>query len=189
MFKKNPGLEYVFSLLNNNSIHYGLYAGSHVSLLTSNRIPTDIDILVSNQDVTKIKKLFPHAKIEGEKKINEDIYVKGGAVILEKENVEFAHNLVIEVGDKEYQVYLSNLVWKNIRQIIGKRNMIYTVPVEDTIIIKAILQRGEELGKHDLSDIEELLKVEKLNKRYLDSRLNEVKANERVVKVLERFGI
>ena len=59
---KLPQLTSVLSKINAAGIRYGLYAGSHVSILTSNRVPTDVDFLVADEDFAALKTLFPSAQ-------------------------------------------------------------------------------------------------------------------------------
>jgi len=59
----------------------------------------------------------------------------------------------------------------------------------EIILLKAILQRGPEQGKHDLEDIKKLLKFTYINKDYLRQRLEEINADERMITCLAQFGI
>jgi len=68
LISKNPDLHEVLTKLNANNIRYGLYAGVHVAILTDNRIPTDIDLLVYDDDIAKLKTLFPNAKVKDDGK-------------------------------------------------------------------------------------------------------------------------
>lgn len=61
---KNPKLKDIFQTLNNNHIKYGLYAGAFVSIITSNKTPTDIDILIADEDFEKLENLFPYSLIK-----------------------------------------------------------------------------------------------------------------------------
>lgn len=54
-----PTLPPVLEKLKETPIRYGLYAGSHVALLTGNRIPTDVDFLVHDEDLDLLRQVFP----------------------------------------------------------------------------------------------------------------------------------
>jgi hypothetical protein len=60
--------------------------------------------------------------------------------------------------------------------------------VEDVIVIKAILQRGLDRGKYDLSDIESIMisRIVPLDLAYLWERANKCQAASRVSAVLNR---
>ncbi len=186
---KNPHLVNLFSTLNNNDIRYGLYAGSHVSLFTSNRVPTDIDIMVADEDLENVKNLFQIERILGGKEVTKEITTDGVSLYLYGNQVEFVANLSIIVNEKEYPIHLTKLVWSNVTSVKANGVVIKMLPPEDTVIIKAPLQRGRDYGKHDLEDIEALLKVVKIDKVYLNKRLAEVKADKRATEVLEKYDL
>jgi predicted nucleotidyltransferase len=59
------------------------------------------------------------------------------------------------------------------------------ISVEDNIIFKAILQRGEEEGKHDIDHIKDMIKHEKIDLEYLRKRVKQCKAEKRVMPLLK----
>jgi hypothetical protein len=57
----------------------------------------------------------------------------------------------------------------------------FLYPPEDVLLIKALLQRGEDVGKHDIADIQTFLKVYSgLRLDYLSNRIERLAAKERV---------
>ena len=59
-------------------------------------------------------------------------------------------------------------------------------PPEDVLLIKALLQRGSEVGKHDLADITAFLKIyPEVRRDYLKKRIKIIGAEKRVGKVFE----
>lgn len=52
----------------------------------------------------------------------------------------------------------------NWKELFGVR--VPVTSVEDNIVLKAILQRGEEEGKHDVGDIRSLAAHEKMDIKY-----------------------
>lgn len=65
---KFPGLADVLTKLEAAHIRYGLYGGGYVALLTSNREINDLDFLVADDDMIRLKKLFPAAKTKNQGK-------------------------------------------------------------------------------------------------------------------------
>lgn len=63
------------------------------------------------------------------------------------------------------------------------------VPVEDNVIFKAILQRGENQGKHDIEDIEHMAANERIDLEYLEKRIHQYHAAKRVKPLLRSLGI
>jgi len=56
--------------------------------------------------------------------------------------------------------------------------------VEDNIVFKAVLQRGEDKGKHDLEDIKSMAAHEKIDLAYLQKRVMKSNADKRVIPLL-----
>jgi hypothetical protein len=63
LIHRTTPLQGVLAILEETGIRYGLYAGSHVAVLTNNRPPTDVDILVHDDDIDELKKALPSARI------------------------------------------------------------------------------------------------------------------------------
>ena len=61
------------------------------------------------------------------------------------------------------------------------------ISVEDNIIFKAILQRSDKAGKHDIEHIRDMLKHEKIDLEYLRKRIRQCNAEKRVIPLLKQF--
>ena len=66
---------------------------------------------------------------------------------------------------------------------------INTVDPVDTVLLKALLQRGTADGKCDFEDIKAITESIKLDVNYLALRIRQSEAEERVRPVLQQFGI
>lgn len=179
---KLPELTAVLVELNSTDIKYGLYAGSHVAILTSNRIPTDVDFLVADEDFAKLINLFPLAQVKN----------SGNAKFLyvgTNNDIEFMSFADVNIDGSHYNFRLSDLVWENSSLLSGDNFKVRILNEVDTILLKAMLQRGKELGKHDLEDIEAILRTKTINKEYLSQRLVEVRQDERLLSVLAKFKL
>jgi hypothetical protein len=62
LIQRTAPLQGVLGILEETSIRYGLYAGSHMAVLTNNRSPTDVDFLVHDDDIDELKKALPSAR-------------------------------------------------------------------------------------------------------------------------------
>lgn len=59
-------------------------------------------------------------------------------------------------------------------------------PPEDVLLIKALLQRGEDVGKHDTEDIQKFLCIfSGIRPAYLAKRIQLIGAEERTHKIFE----
>lgn len=182
IIRKVPFLVSVLSKINEANIKYGLYAGSHVSILTSNRVSADVDFLVSDKDAQKLKHLFPFAKTRDDG--------DGAFLYIGKhDEIEFMSYADVNLANSHYDFRLTDLCWKHIDLLEGDGFSVKLLNVVDTLLLKAMLQRGKDKGKHDLGDIEALLKHCEIDKRYLSGRLLEVGEDERILGVLKKFGL
>ena len=186
LLDKIPNLRSVIETLNKNNIKYGLYAGAHVAVLTSNRESTDVDLLVADEDFDKLKELFPNSVIKGGKSnISDGIFLYPGG----EEKIEFMANANMIEDGKKYPNRLTEAVWnKVVRYEVDGLTFLMLDPV-DTVVMKAILQRGKGQGKHDIEDIEAIVNVIDLDKEYLKARLKEVEADKRVFRVLKKLNL
>jgi len=183
LLTSNSKLKDLFLSLQDNKIKYGIYAGSLVSLITNNRIPTDIDILVANEDFDKVNNIYKDAEENLEKPLGRFLNIVADI------EVEFASNLTINILNHLYKFELTQLAYSNCIFInLEELTICLTNPV-DTILLKSILQRGKDQGKFDLEDIVALIKVVNIDKQYLEKRLIEINADARVTNILKQFKI
>lgn len=163
-------------------IRYGLYAGSHVAVLTSNRLPTDVDFLVHDDDIDELKKIFPLAVID-ESKSATFMYVDDDNLI------EFMGRANIHKEDIVYPFRLTDLAVRHLATYTAGSGTVKIVNPVDTLLLKAILQRGESQGKHDLEDMQAVLAQVTVDKEYLKARMNETKSAELTAEIWHRFGV
>lgn len=185
LFRKSPVLEKVLRTLKENNIRYGIFAGACVSVLTSNRQSTDIDILVADEDVQKLPVIFKGKVIKKvtDKVISELFYLDDNNIF------EFVSKLDFIVDKKHFPIRMTKLAWKNVLHFeVQEVDVILLNPV-DTLLEKAIAPRGEDVGKHDLEDIEALMKFSDIDKKYLRKRVKEMKAERRVEGMLQKFNV
>lgn len=180
-----PSLKHVLDSLKAGGVKYGIFAGACVSIITSNREPTDIDILVADEDFGKLKTLFKGTV----KTINEGNSHGKFYFIDENSKLEFVSKLNFVIKGKTHPIRLTPLAWKNIlRYDVDGTGVILLNPV-DTLLEKAISPRGAEVGKHDSEDIAALMKDAPIDVEYLQKRVIEMKAKEEVAGVFRKYKI
>ena len=173
-------LQNVLALLSKTSIRYGLYAGSHVAVLTNNRSPQDVDFLVHDDDIDELRKVFSTARIDE----------SGPATFLYVDNdnlIEFMARASIRIEEAVFPFRLTDLACQHIYNYETKLGTINIVDPVDTLLLKAILQRGGI--KHDLEDVSSVLAEIEIDRKYLQARIKESKAGARTVDIWRRFGI
>ena len=175
-------LKGVLERLETADIRYGLYAGAHVAVLTNNRLPTDVDFLVHDDDIDELKKIFPSAQ-SNESKSATFVYVGDDNLI------EFMGRANIRKENVIYPFRLTNLAVQHLVTFTDGLVAIKVVNPVDTLLLKAILQRDESQGKHDLEDMQAALAQVAIDEKYLKARLKETEAAELTADIWRRFGV
>jgi len=141
--------------LNRTGVPWAIFAGAAAYCYGSRREITDIDILVKREDSEKAKVAL------------EDIDAKGFDVIASP------------------RFFLDDEMIKrtNWKKIFGV--MVPVTPVEDNIVLKAILQRGTDQGKHDIQDIELMIKNERIDLEYLWKRARRWRAKKKATTLIQ----
>lgn len=177
-----PFLGKVIAKLNHNNIRYGIYSGSFAAIASDYRHTNDIDIVVHDEDILTVKRLFPFARTK-------DI---GCAVFLyigENDEIEIVAQSDVQIGEHIYKFRLTELAWKHSRRlVVGDLEVSVLNPI-DTILMKSVLQRGQEQNKFDLEDIEQIIQFAEINKKYLLARLQEINADSRVFTLLHKYNL
>ena len=172
----------MLDVLEETSIRYGLYAGSHVAVLTNNRPPTDVDFLVHDDDIDELKKALPSARVN-ETESATFLYVGDDNLI------EFMLRANIHKEGVTYPFRLTDLAFRHVDTYNARLGTIKIVNPVDTLLLKAMLQRGETQGKHDLDDMQSVLAQIEIDREYLRARLKETKTKELTASVWLGFGI
>lgn len=151
-------LSAVKEALDKAGVSWVVFAGAAAQCYGSKREITDIDILVKRKDLGKAKSLL--------------------------KNVGKEHFDVVAGSD---QIRLDDEMVKRTRHRPLFGVTVPVIPVEDNIILKAILQRGEDQGKHDIDDVKSMIRNENIDLEYLNWRIREWKVEERVKPLLQSF--
>lgn len=177
-----PGLMSVVEILNKNHIKYGIYSGSYAYIVSANRVPTDVDVLVADEDIPKVRKLFSASRYIDEKYC---LYLYP----YEDKRIEIISRSVVKIGDAMYRFKLTELAWQHTREIAEENFRVRLCNPVDTILLKAVLQRGANQGKFDFSDIEAILAKEDIDIGYLAERVREVGMDHRLGVVLQKYHL
>lgn len=159
-----PQYETVKAKLNELDVTYAIFAGSEVWLLTNSRVPTDLDILVRDEDLQKVADAFGQ-----EVKTKQKSGVSADYILID--NVELVSNIIIEKGNRTIHISLDEQVTEHLATLeLGDGQTLPLLAPEDTLIIKALLRRGESEGKFDLEDINAVKSLVELDEGYLRLR-------------------
>lgn len=111
------------------------------------------------------------------------------AVLRDIGDVDVVADLKIKVNGETCPFFMDEEIEEKIRWRKLFNVDIPVISVEDNVIFKAILQRTEKEGKHDLEDIRFMVKNEKIGAEYLERRIQKYHAEKRVKTLLRRLGI
>ncbi|HUW21855.1 MAG TPA: hypothetical protein VMW41_04280 [Candidatus Bathyarchaeia archaeon] len=185
LIDKVKGLDLVLEIANQSGVRYALFGGAYVSLATRSRPVTDIDFLTNAYAIRELRQRFPESVLKG----SQPGFATQFLCPLGTNLIEFTADIEVYNGKHKYSFFLTDLVWKYTQRVIISVYQLYFVNPLEVILLKAILQRGKDQGKHDLEDIKSLLKFTYINNNYLRQRLIEINADERVINCLAQFGI
>lgn len=178
--RKFPLLLPTLEKFKENNIEYAIGGSGCLFLLGNDRFPDDVDIFIQDEDHDRVDKLFNMESFE----------YKSATESVRNSNPEGDHSiqitshLKITIAGKEYDLRIKDETL-NQRIIIKEGECtLKLLPPEDVMIIKAILQRGKEVGKKDLEDIENFKKIYTLEENYLNERIKTIGAEERVGNIL-----
>jgi hypothetical protein len=161
---RHSRLSIIKSRLEQAGIEWVIFAGAAAACYGSNRRITDVDILIGVGDLEKVKDASKGVDVEGfDIGCGAEIKTDQGTCLF------FLDDEMIERANR--------------KKLFG-----VDVPVmsaEDNIVLKAILQRGAERGKHDVEDIKFMLAHGKVDLKYLERRIRKCQAEKRVKPLLE----
>jgi len=159
-------LQIVKSRLDGSGVPWAVFAGAAAYCYGSERKVTDIDILVKGLDLGRAE-----------------------AALRDIEGVDVVADLRTNVNGETRLFFMDDEMEKKIQQRRLFAVEVPVIPVEDNIIFKAILQRTEKQGKHDIEDIRCMIKNENVDLEYLKRRIRKYHAEKRVKPLLKLLRI
>ncbi|MCF7865042.1 MAG: nucleotidyltransferase [Candidatus Pacebacteria bacterium] len=174
--KKFPKLLPTISILNENGIQWLIGGSGSLFLLGNKRVPDDVDIYIQDKDHDKVDILFGINSFQY-KSETEDVRNSNPE---NDHSIQITSHLNITILGNTYNLQITDDVLSNKMKVVYQDKVFFLLPAEDVLIIKAILQRGKDVGKNDLEDIYNFMKICPINKFYLNSRISTLKAEKRV---------
>lgn len=146
-----------------------IFAGTAASLYGADRPVTDLDILVPAEEGERLKALFPEAAVTRE----QDMLHVGLPGV----------DLLAGLGAIDLDGEMASRVTRH--KIGGIQ--VPVIPREDNILLKAMMGRGAEEGKHDWEDVEAMMASAcSLDWAYLRWRASTLSEPANVQVILER---
>jgi hypothetical protein len=176
-FQKFPLLLSTIEKLNAAQIPFAIGGSGCLFLFGNERTPDDVDIYLTDDRHDDADKIFG---IESYTYTSDTENVRnsnpGGS-----HSMQLTSQLILRIEGKEYRLSLTQNVLDHRTKVEYQNQTISLYPVEDVLLIKALLQRGAEVGKHDLEDIQKFLAIQpNIDHDYLSTRMKELVAEQRV---------
>lgn len=192
-----PAVAALLADLSKHPIRWAIYAGCETALLAANRVPTDIDIIVHDDDFEKTAGLLPSLRrydnesetvttTEGQKV---DFVASGLVGQIGLTEVDIMARAAFGVDGQEFPLRLTDAAIQNRLRFTYQDIDIFLANPFDTILIKAFMRRGIEQNKFDKSDAEALVKTISIDPNYKQQRLTEVGTTEVVRQFLREVGV
>lgn len=175
-----PNLLSTLEQLNKEKIDWMIGGSGCLFLLGNDRAPKDIDILLRNEDHDRADALFGIKSFE---------YISSSEIArnsnpFNDHDIQLTSHLRIMVDGKQYDLTIHNeIIDKRLEEIYGT-TLIWLMPPEEVLLIKALLRRGAEVGKNDLKDINAFTSLYSLDREYINNRAHALGAEAVIADIL-----
>lgn len=169
---KFPTLTGILEKLTEHGIDWMIGGSGCLFLLGNDRTPDDVDIFIKSGQHDKADQIFG---------IKSFVYMSPLEHVRNSNptgdhSLQLTSNLKITVGNKIYDLDITPEMFEQSQVSDGIR----LLPPEDVLLIKALLQRGVDVNKHDIEDIKKFESIYSINNQYLKKRIDSLDAEERV---------
>jgi hypothetical protein len=176
----NLSLEEVARRLDRAGIAWAVFAGAAASAYGATRPLTDVDILIAATDGERVATIFPESEIRR----GED----GSVHIVQLLGFDLVAGLAWHQADATYVFDLDDAMAARLQRHEIAGITVPIVPPEDNILLKAIADRGPEVGKHDWEDVQAMMAhLPALDWEYLRWRAGACGPRRSTEPVLERL--
>ncbi|MCR4312129.1 MAG: hypothetical protein NUV56_02480 [Candidatus Uhrbacteria bacterium] len=176
-FERFPRLAATLTALNKTNIPFAIGGSGCLFLLGNERLPDDVDIYLPNNCHDQADYLFSIVSF-AYRSTQENVRNSNPNG---DHAIQLTSGLVFTIEGKQYSYSLTPDIIANRIHVEFNGLMLSLFPPEDVLLIKALLQRGPDVGKHDLEDIQNFMSIYPgLRRDYLNSRIATIGAEERV---------
>ena len=171
-FLKFPTLQNVLDQLSEHKIEWLIGGSGCLFLLGNERLPDDVDIYLRDDQHDLADKVFGITSFN---------YTSATELVRNSNpegnhDIQLTSNLKITLDGKQYSLSIIDFIREHSLQV----GELYLYPPEDALLIKALLQRGADVGKKDLEDIHTFQAIYDLDTDYLNTRISQLGAEKRV---------
>lgn len=162
-----PKLLEVAQTLNDAKIPWLIGGSGCLFVFGNERVPEDVDIFVRNADHDRVDELF---EIESFTYTSPLENVRNSNPFGDHA-LQCTSHLRISKGDRVVNFEVTGAMLSQAWRAEHNGVALFFMPPEDPLLIKALLNRGPEVGKHDRADIERFLEINPdIDKNYVRNR-------------------
>ena len=166
----------VLHVLSSHNLDWMIAGSGCLWFYGNKRMPNDVDLFLRDEQHDLADKLFDVTSFEYVSPLER---VRNSNPFGEHE-MQLTSHLRISVAKKTYNLSMGDDVFSKRAKGESSIGPLWLMPPEDALLIKALLQRGPDVGKHDVEDIQNLLEIYNPDKAYLKKRIEDLGAEERV---------
>ncbi|MDO8622342.1 MAG: hypothetical protein Q7R80_03875, partial [bacterium] len=181
LFAAFPLLLPTVTTLNAGNIPFAIGGSGCLFVLGNERMPQDVDIFVPDDLHDAADQRFGivsypyHSEQEDVRNSNPQ----------QDHTMQLTSHLILHVAGRDYTLSLHPSTLEHAMAATHHGERVVFLPPEDVLLIKALLQRGAEVGKSDVRDIQTFLAIAPgIDRNYLTDRIHARGAEERVAGVL-----
>ena len=181
-FSRFPLLAPTLNALNQAGIPFAVGGSGCLYLLGNERQPDDVDIYLPDEKHDLADQLF-HTQSYTYESATENVRNSNPEG---DHSIQLTSRLRLNIQGMEYDLRLTEDVLSHRFSAEYKETAISLLPPEDVLLIKALLQRGKDVGKHDTEDINRFLEVyPSINREYLKQRIASLNAEARIGSIFD----
>lgn len=177
-----PLLAPTLDKLNVAQIPFAISGSGCLFLFGNERLPDDVDIFLPDDRHNEADKLFG---IESYTYTSESEHVRNSNPE-NNHSIQLTSHLILTIKGRPYTLNVTKDILQHCTRTDYDGHILSVFPPEDVLLVKALLQRGTDVGKHDLEDIANFLNTHPtINRNYLEQRVKTLAAEERVGDIFE----
>lgn len=180
LISRFPQLEEVAAVFNRHAIPWMIGGSGCLFVLGNDRVPDDVDIFLTRSAHAQANELFGIQSYEYTSPVERVMNSNPGG----DHALQFTSGLRIVREGVWYDLEPTALVAEHAFAVDAEHSRLLFMPPEEPLLIKALLRRGPEVGKHDLEDIKKFHGIYSIDKAYLNRRAVELRLSNNILEPL-----
>lgn len=176
-FGRFPLLAPTIEKLNQENISFLIGGSGCLFVLGNERLPDDVDVYLLDEQHDIADKLFGAVSFTYESPVENvrNSNPQGD------HSIQLTSHLRLQIQGKIYNLSLNADMLEHAIDSEFQGQKVRFLSPEDVLIIKALLQRGADVGKRDIEDIKKFMSIYPgLDRKYLEKRIQSLDAADRI---------